>query len=93
MTWRYCVTLTRTEDVESYEIRELYTDEAGSLSWTERPVGPEGSTWLELSDDMAHISEATLSLRVLDITDPENPQWKIARLNGGAVAEGEESEP
>jgi hypothetical protein len=89
MTWRYCVTLTRTEDVESYEIRELYTDEAGSLSWTERPVGPEGSTWLELSDDMAHISEATLSLRVLDITDPENPQWKIARLTGGTVAEEE----
>jgi hypothetical protein len=87
MSWRYCVTLTRTEGEESYEVRELYTDEVGALSWTERPVGPGGSTWLELSDDMSRISEATLSLRVLDITDPENPEWKVARLTGGAVTE------
>lgn len=75
LTWRYCVTLTRTEAEDTYEIRELYIDGDGALSWTEGPSSPTGVTWLELAEDSAHMDQAISSGQVLDITDPANPQW------------------
>lgn len=72
MTWRYCISRERVdgEDEDVYEIRELYTSDDGELSWTKDAIGPCGSSFAEIVEDLAHMTEAA-KREVLDLTlDP-----------------------
>lgn len=78
-TWRYAVTRSyvegATEELSgyAYEIREVYTDDDGKLSWTKDPIDPFGETLKEIREVLILMSSAT-SDNVLDLTvDP--PQW------------------
>jgi hypothetical protein len=67
MTWRYCITRTTTPDGYWHEIREVYFDGDGGLSWTQDEVAASGETLDEVKWDLEHMAEA-LQLPVLDIT-------------------------
>ena len=75
-TWRYAVTRRyvegATDDLSGhvYEIREVYTDQDGKLSWTKDPIDPFGETLKEIQECLARMSSASLG-HVLDLTtDP-----------------------
>lgn len=71
--WRYAVTRSRNEEGFYYEIREVYTDEDGKLSWTEDAVAPYGETLKEIQEALTRMASDALG-NVLDLTtDP--PEW------------------
>lgn len=81
-TWQYAVTVTRIGSESIYEVREVYSEtDQHRLSWTADAVGPSGSTWQEFQDDLALMVKDTARLRVLDITNPDEPV--IIDLPGG----------
>lgn len=85
-TWRYAVTLQRTDFEYLYEIHEVYTGPDGTLSWPDHPAVPFGNTYRELADDLARMQAAlttTATARVLDITDPEHPEWRSFEARRG----------
>ena len=71
MTWRYCITRERLDDGSiHYALREVYTDDDGSLSWTANPITASGETWQEIANDLGYMSNAA-GMDVLDLTlDP-----------------------
>lgn len=73
-TWRYAMTRETDEDGEHFfTIREVYTSDDGTLSWTAIGVAARGDTWSECGDDLAKMGRA-IGSPVLDISvDP--PQW------------------
>lgn len=78
-TWRYAVTRQfaegATEELSGYvyEIREVYTDYDGKLSWTTDPMDPYGETLKEIQECLIRMSSAAFG-NVLDLTvDP--PVW------------------
>lgn len=84
-TWRYGMTVFRSKHGDIYEVREIYTGTGGKLSWTADPVSPTGETWGEVVEALIQMQTDVLTMRVLDITDPDKPQWMRAHTMRGPL--------
>lgn len=71
MTWRYAMTREFDElGDDLFTIREVYTGENGSLSWTENAISARGEKWMECVNDLAMMGRA-VGGPILDLTlDP-----------------------
>lgn len=60
MTWRYCIirktTKIKGKTYHYYDIHEVYTDEDGSISWTEEPVTANGF------EEIKHMQSALITM-------------------------------
>ena len=72
LTWRYVATKVRDRNAgtESWEIRELYPEDSGELSYTAGPVSPGGDDLAELIRDLSHMA-SDARLPWLDLTGDE----------------------
>lgn len=56
--WNYRMTVQTIYGEEVWEVRELYYNASDEvLGWTAEPVGPSGSTWRELREDMKRMAD------------------------------------
>jgi len=87
-TWRYCMTRDLVDGEYVFEVREVYTDPDGALSWTEKPASPNGSSWVDCANDIALMSRA-VNGRVLDLTlvPPALIDPRDLRLSPGSSSE------
>lgn len=59
-------------------MRELYEHD-GKLSWSAERVGPAGSTWLELNEDLSRMGTALAAAQFLDLA-AEPPRLDLERM-------------
>ncbi|WP_144008510.1 hypothetical protein [Enemella evansiae] len=71
-SWRYVATKVRDADagIESWEVRELYSEEGGRFSYTAGPTSPVGDDLAELIRDLTNMA-ADARLPWLDLTGDE----------------------
>lgn len=72
--WNYRLTKMREGDEDVFAIREVYYDAEGNVNgWTENPVYPQGSSWVEFLNDMTRYHNGALRKKseVLDLDEIE----------------------
>ena len=67
LKWRYVLCRNASDSEEWWNIRELYTDVDGGISWTANPVNPGGESIEEVLADLELMRRDCL-LPYLDLT-------------------------
>lgn len=66
-SWRYVVSRVQYDGEDDLQLRELYTDADGGLSWTADPVHVSGESIAEVRDTLERMT-AALQRPFLDLT-------------------------
>lgn len=77
--WNYRMTVQKVDGEEVWDIRELHYDaEDRVIGWTADPVGPHGSSWRELREDLLRMSKVVGK----PAFDLDTRRWRAPRLWG-----------
>ena len=76
MHWNYRVTRREVDGEVEFAIREVYygIEKPDDMGFTANPSAPTGETLEELLEELERMRQAAVDLKVIDITDEDNPK-------------------